>query len=68
MSKASEFIDLVEAKIIKLKSSKPGLTFVNRKSVKIPAGTYTDLGADEDKGYQVISDDEKNILYLLKVE
>jgi len=66
MTKAREFLDIVEAKKLKLKSAKTGLTFVNRKPIKIPAGTYTNLGPDEDSNYIVISDDSANELYLLR--
>jgi hypothetical protein len=66
MGKAKELLDFMEAKKLKLKSAKTGLTFVNRKPVKIPAGTYTNLGPDEN-GYIVISDDSTNELFLLRV-
>lgn len=68
MTKAKKFLDMVEAKKIKLKATK-GLTFVNRKKIEVPAGTYTNLGPDgDDESYRVLSDDESNILYLVKLK
>jgi hypothetical protein len=67
MTKAKKLIQLIEAvKITKLSKAIDGLTFINRKKIKVPAGTYTDLGPEGD--YRVLSDDENNILYLVKME
>ena len=73
MTTAKEIVDLMgdisEVKIVKLESSRDGLTFINRKKIKVPAGKYTDLGPDDkDDSYRLLSDDELNILYLVKLE
>ena len=70
MSRANSLINnlgkVFEAKDIKLKKEVKGLTFINKRKVKIPAGTYVNLGPDEDDTDSIVlSNDDTKELFIV---
>jgi len=73
MTRAMRVLELLaplcEVKSVTLSKDVKGLTFVNRRSVTVPAGEYTSLGPDEEmKGGVVISNDDTGDLFVVKAK